>query len=259
MPPSIWLTSAVGIDDEARVHGRHRFRHAHLAGAAVHVDIGDHRDVAREVLVLREREAAPARAVAFLPRLPARFLRARFDHRARARVLHVPQPELDRVGAGGDRQLVHERLEREHVGVGAERAQRRGADRHVGDVVQHDLLARKLVDRHGVAIGAARGLRSIGRRVPSDRVRDVPAREQIAAGVADRARAVRMAPHVVLPVHDAARDSSSRARIFITIAEPYGSQPNSSSRIHCSLTGRPPVARATSTASSATSSAPLCP
>ena len=47
--------------------------------------------------------------------------------------------------------------------------------------------------------------------------------------------------------------------IVMIMAEPYGSQPNSSSRIHCSLTGRPPVARASSAASQAASSAPLCP
>ena len=44
---------------------------------------------------------------------------------------------------------------------------------------------------------------------------------------------------------------------FITMAEPYGSHANSSSRIHWSFTGVPPVARASSAASKATSSAPL--
>jgi hypothetical protein len=43
------------------------------------------------------------------------------------------------------------------------------------------------------------------------------------------------------------------------MAAPYGSHANSSSRIHCSRTGRPGIARASSAASSATSSAPLWP
>ena len=53
--------------------------------------------------------------------------------------------------------------------------------------------------------------------------------------------------------------SSSEALSFITIAGPNGSQPNSSSRIHCTFTGRGLTARASSAASSATSSAPLWP
>ena len=50
---------------------------------------------------------------------------------------------------------------------------------------------------------------------------------------------------------------ADRARI--AIAGPTGSQPNSSSRIHCNRTGLPGTARASSAASSATSSAPLWP
>jgi len=51
--------------------------------------------------------------------------------------------------------------------------------------------------------------------------------------------------------------ASRAALIFTTIAEPYGSHPNSSSRIHCTRTGRPGTLRASNAASSATSSAPL--
>ena len=47
--------------------------------------------------------------------------------------------------------------------------------------------------------------------------------------------------------------------IFLPMAEPNGSQPNSSSRIHCSLTKRPFELIDNSAASSAASSAPLCP
>src|SRR6266478_1917349 len=51
----------------------------------------------------------------------------------------------------------------------------------------------------------------------------------------------------------------SAASTFIAIPGPKGAQANSSSRIHCSLTGAPRTARATNAVSSATSSAPLCP
>ena len=52
---------------------------------------------------------------------------------------------------------------------------------------------------------------------------------------------------------------SSAALSFTTMAGPYGSHMNSSSRVHCTRTGRPGTARASSTASSAASSAPLWP
>ena len=49
---------------------------------------------------------------------------------------------------------------REHVGVGAERAQRRHPDRHLRDEVMHDLLVREVVERHRVAVAAAGRLRN---------------------------------------------------------------------------------------------------
>ena len=52
---------------------------------------------------------------------------------------------------------------------------------------------------------------------------------------------------------------STLARIRTAIAEPYGSHACSSSRLNVSSTIRPGSARATSAASSAASSAPLCP
>jgi len=53
--------------------------------------------------------------------------------------------------------------------------------------------------------------------------------------------------------------ASSEALTSTLIAGPKGSHWNSSSRDHCSLTGRPGTARATSAASRAASSAPLWP
>jgi len=43
---------------------------------------------------------------------------------ARARILHVPQPEFHRVHVRRNREFVDERLKREDIGVGAQRAQR---------------------------------------------------------------------------------------------------------------------------------------
>ena len=53
--------------------------------------------------------------------------------------------------------------------------------------------------------------------------------------------------------------ASSVAATSATIAGPKGSQACSSSRIHCTRIGTPGKARAISTASAATSSAPLWP
>ena len=105
---------------------------------AIDLDLGDHRHVGGEVLVLRKAEAAAALAVAFLARLPVGLLGDGLDHRARARILDMRQPERDRIGAGRGRQLVHEGLDREHVGIGAERAQRRHPQRHLLDEVVDD-------------------------------------------------------------------------------------------------------------------------
>ena len=49
------------------------------------------------------------------------------------------EPEGDRIGAGGMGELVHERFDGEHVGIGAQRAQRRDAQGLVGNQVVHYL------------------------------------------------------------------------------------------------------------------------
>ena len=113
----------------------------------------------------------PRRAVALLAVLPAGLLGHRLDHRPRARVLQMRETEGDRIGAGRSRQLVHEGFEREHVGIGAERAQRRDADRHVLDEMVDHPLAREIVERNGVAVAAAGRLRRAASAVPSSAAR----------------------------------------------------------------------------------------
>src|SRR2546427_3414621 len=114
--------------------------------------------VAGEVLVLGKPDAAAARTVALLPGGPAGFLGDRLDHRPGARVAEMREPEGNRIDAGRGRQFIHEGLEREYVGVAAERAQRRHPDRHVLDEMGDHLLAREGVERDGVAVTTARGL-----------------------------------------------------------------------------------------------------
>jgi hypothetical protein len=86
----------------------------------------------------------------------------------------------------------------------------------------------------------------------------MPCAEHVDALPIARPHVVRAAPHIILPIDDAAV-ADNPARADMAIAEPNGSHPNSSSRIHCSLTMRPFVLSDSSAASSAASSAPLCP
>jgi hypothetical protein len=56
--------------------------------------------------------------------LPAEALGRRHEDVARARIGELAQPERERILPAGNRELVHDRLDREHVRVGAQRAQR---------------------------------------------------------------------------------------------------------------------------------------
>ena len=86
-------------------------------GLALHLDLDrEGADRPAEVLVAREGEAAPAAARQLDPRRPAEALGGEVDDVAGARIVEMAQAELDRIGAGGDRQLVHEALDREDVG-----------------------------------------------------------------------------------------------------------------------------------------------
>ena len=106
---------AVRIDHLAHVDRHHQPAHADV-GRALH--LGDDGAIGAEVLVAREADAV-AHALALAPRAPAGALGRGLQHGARARVLQVAQAERQRVLAALGRQLVHERLDGEHVGEGA--------------------------------------------------------------------------------------------------------------------------------------------
>ena len=87
----------------------------------IHCHVAYHGDVALQVLVARQRYAAPA----LRPGRSSRHGRRGHgggQHRTRALVAQVAQPIRHRVGCGVNCQLIHERLGREHVGEGAEAA-----------------------------------------------------------------------------------------------------------------------------------------
>ena len=103
------------------------------SGLALDLDLGDDRDDGAAALRIGDALAAQQLTGALAwrgrPGLPAGFLRRRLDHRLVARRGQVLQAELDRVGAGGERDLVDELLAGE-LDLQSDRiAQVRGAQR----------------------------------------------------------------------------------------------------------------------------------
>ena len=171
----------------------------------------------------------------------------------------MPQAQLDGIDAGCMRKLVHEALDREGIDEATDRAQRAGAHRQPLQHVMHDPLVGEVVDRDRIALAgrlASRQRVDAGRLL--ERRIEVPRRQQGRAVLQSGPGNVGIAPELMAPVADASLASVAPS-IATTIAGPNGSQASSSSCLHCSLTGWPSTARASSTASSAASSAPLWP
>src|SRR5262249_40570627 len=132
------------VDDLAAVVCDRELAREDLAGRAVDVDLRYDRDPGTVALRIGHAAAghlgpglvAPRRG----PRLPAGLFRRRLDEGDVARILDVPQPELDRVDVEGVRDLVHERLARE-VDLRADRvAQMRRAQRRAAVEQRRDRL-----------------------------------------------------------------------------------------------------------------------
>ena len=159
------------------------------------------------------------------------------------------------------RELVHERLDGEHVAERAQAPRRRRTDRAAADEVAGDTAVADVVERIGVAVGAAveptegswpRAAAGLGSR---------PGRQQARALGTDRERAagVGVAVDVVVPRARCRPCSSSPADRSMTIAGDAGSRRCSSARDHCTFTASPGRWYAISAASNAASSAPLWP
>jgi len=96
----------------------------------IDLDFSDHRDVNRKGLIFGKSDTAAATSVTDLTVLPVCFLGDRFDHRPRARIVRSRKPECYGISGCRARQFIDERLDRENVGIGAERAQRRDPQQH---------------------------------------------------------------------------------------------------------------------------------
>src|SRR6266508_3350104 len=117
------IANAIGIDDLTAVVGGDEPDRPHAAAFALDLDLDCNCRIGGEILVACKAEAAAAVLRRPLAWPPAEALGGQLDDVARADVLQVPQPELDRVRVSRLRQLVHDALGREHVHVGAEPAQ----------------------------------------------------------------------------------------------------------------------------------------
>ena len=134
------LTTRPDVDGDGQPPNRDPVDRLHL---------GDHRAVGAAALVTGVGDPA---ADVVRPRLVQTApLGGGAQHVGGALVAQVREPERDRVGPGQLRQLVEERLDREHVEVRAERAQRRGTQRHRQRAVRHDLEPAEVVARLRVA------------------------------------------------------------------------------------------------------------
>ena len=190
---------------------------------------------------------APSR---LLPGAPAGALCGRLDHGAGARVLEMAQAEGERVLAALGRQLVHERLDGEHVGECAERAQRRGADRHGEQAMVGDPPRREVVERRGVALrAAAAGQRRVDRDRARERLGELGGGEQRRR--LGRGRAARRGR---CPTRRGARRRSRRARRDRPRCRPparrrTAPRPARPRATIAGCTGRPSAARASSAAS----------
>ena len=120
------IAQPVGVDDLARIHSNDGLLELNATAVTVDVQVHDHGDEALTILVLGKGHAT-SDAFGFRPGP----LNGSLDHGSRTRELcfltgKVLQAEGDRIDAGGVRQLVDERLDREDVGI---RPQSRGAPR----------------------------------------------------------------------------------------------------------------------------------
>ena len=128
-------------------------------------------------------------------RLPAGRARRRLEHRHRARIAEVAEPEAQRIGAGRRRQLVHEGLVGEGVLRRAEPAQRRHPQRRPIQGVHDHAVGAEGIAVLGIALAPDGARRRLGHA-------HLLAREQIARAAAGPAR-VGGRPHRVVPGGDA--------------------------------------------------------
>ena len=200
------IDHAVRIDDLADIDCGHRARDMRIRFQR---KIDHHRHIAVAVLVLRERKAAAARAVALRAGFPAGFLGGEFDHGACARIFHVAKTEFNRVAVRCGGEFVHERFDCEYIADGAEPAQGRRAQRLHLDAVRDHALVRKRVNHRCIARHAAAARhRRIGLRASRHRLFEIPSRQQRRhrRRRLDRYRplAVAVAPDLDRPVDDIA-------------------------------------------------------
>ena len=252
------VADAVRIDGLAAVDRGDHARQIRRAGVAIDArPPSPPRNRRRGSCSGQRRSRSRGRAAFVAP--PSRTVGGRSARPRRARASRRwREPESDRIGAAAARQLVHEALDREHVHVArrASAAPRRAPASRARSEMHARVRAARRAD--GVTVAAALRQRDRPAAAAAGTAGSSSAPASRPPAVAGRG-AVRVAPDVVVPAGDAAVARRARAAHLDDHRRAEGSQPCSCSRIHCTRTGRPGTARASSAASAATSSAPLWP
>ena len=200
-PPSIWFATPSGLIASPTSTATTSRRTRMSASPSISATTAQYAPL---LLVAGKADAVPG-ALARPPCAPAGARGRRLEDGPRPRVPQMAQAQRQRILAALGRELVEEGLDRKYVGEGAERAQRRGPQRHREETVARDLEGGKVVERDGVAVGAAAGRE---RRVRRDEAREgffelargKERRAIVAAGPRDMA----VAPDRVAPADDLA-------------------------------------------------------
>ena len=151
--PAFELSREAGaIDDLPGIGGDRAALQPDLGGIRDR-DLDGHGRVGGDVLVAGERDPAPAPLRAVRARR-VEALGRRLDDRPGARVGQMAQAEFDGVDARLLGELVHEGLDGEDVGIGAERAERRHPERHAAHQMLDQPLARQVVERVEISVDA---------------------------------------------------------------------------------------------------------
>ena len=93
----------------------------------------------------------------------------------------MTQPEINWIGAGSLRQLIHEAFQRKHVQIGTQPAQRGNPQWHVLDEVPKNVLPRNVVEGHCVPITVTGGVDLLSWLWRGRGVCELPRRQQRAS------------------------------------------------------------------------------
>ena len=189
----------------------HRAQHTNTSVAAIDFDLHRNCAIAGGIFVSGKADPA-ATTFAFLPFRPAESLGSFLYSLSRAFVFEETQAIFDRVDIGRARQFVDEGFNSKDISVSAKAARRGNAQRHFSDEMRQHLLARKLIERHAIAVCSKIRRAIIAGNRHFERLFEIARREQIAR-CATRPCAMRCRINIEIPVEHIAVFVEPRFRL----------------------------------------------